>query len=157
MVPSVQHLHGEPVALSDPSDQDVIEAACVALNGRLAKLVGLGRRVVRRKRQNSSNYRNGATSCVKYRTAVEKKAAAVWPIEIERLGMIIRYYRQYGNEPQGLAGNIAFKYRTPIPGRTSPRCAAPNPANFYYETGVITDWIAGNLGSKDTKPKGFTS
>jgi len=26
MVPSVQHLHGEPVALSDPSDQDVVRS-----------------------------------------------------------------------------------------------------------------------------------
>jgi hypothetical protein len=26
MVPSVQHLHGEAVALSDPSDQDVVRS-----------------------------------------------------------------------------------------------------------------------------------
>jgi len=26
MVPSVQHLHGEPVALSDPSDQDIVRS-----------------------------------------------------------------------------------------------------------------------------------
>jgi hypothetical protein len=25
-VPSVQHLHGKPVALSDPSDQDVVRS-----------------------------------------------------------------------------------------------------------------------------------
>ena len=26
MMPSVQHLHGEPVALSDPSDQDIVRS-----------------------------------------------------------------------------------------------------------------------------------
>ena len=37
MLPSVQHMQGEPVALSDPSDQDV--EAARSLNGRLARLV----------------------------------------------------------------------------------------------------------------------
>jgi len=37
MLPSVQHMQGESVALSDPSDQDV--KAARSLNGRLARLV----------------------------------------------------------------------------------------------------------------------
>ena len=55
MVPSVQHLHGEPVALAIRAIRTSSEAACVALNGRLAGLVGVNWQVVRCDVQDSSN------------------------------------------------------------------------------------------------------
>src|SRR6202022_2036287 len=43
MVPSVQHLHGEPVALSDPSDQDIVRSRLCRTQwpSRKVGLVGL--------------------------------------------------------------------------------------------------------------------
>jgi hypothetical protein len=60
----LQHLHGEPVALSNLRHQDLIGNRLVALNGRLARLVGVGCPVVRWKKQNCCDYRNRGASFV---------------------------------------------------------------------------------------------
>jgi hypothetical protein len=168
MVPSVKHLHGEPVALSDPSDQDFIRS-------RLCRAQWPSRKVGRAGMPGGSKkkarffklsqqpaficdlaHRRPKKSCRRTPTANRSR----------KLGIIIQqrflHIPTIGGQPyQGLIGNTAFACRHPPKrlARDPPRPCNTTPIRQYsiVKQGKLPTPRFAVRGQKDTKPKGFTT
>jgi hypothetical protein len=70
MVPSVQHLHGEAVALSDPSDQDVVRSRLCPTQWQSRKVgrIGLAGGSIGKANFFKLSHRNNWPASVMYRT-----------------------------------------------------------------------------------------
>jgi hypothetical protein len=124
------------------------ETACAALNGRLARLVGMNRPAVRSKRQDSRNYRKRGTSLVIYRTQVLKISAA-------GSKPTIRYHHTEAFSDPTTTGSARKAARCQPGLHLRDRNTHSRLVNLRYETRVNTHPAVRNSAPKDTKPKGF--
>jgi len=163
-VPSVQHLHGEAVALGDPSDQDIVRSRLCRTQWPSRKVgrIGLAGGSMGKARfctlsqeaagicdvphrcRFPDNRRDGANE-LKQRigTIIQKRFL---PVHATR-STIARLGQQNSTRPAGAP--------TPLPGLRRGASPRPNPAKFHCQTREIATLGAPKSVPKDTKPKGF--
>ena len=116
MVPAVQHLHGEPVALGDPSDQDIVRSRLCRTQWPSRKVGRRGWQAVRRKSQDFVNYPTMSYCDVPHR-AIKKVSDTGADPSSRTIGIIIQRYfltphRRSQTTYQGrLIAQISFFYR----------------------------------------------
>jgi hypothetical protein len=162
-VPSIQHLHGEAVALSDPSDQDVVRS-------RLCRAQWPSRKVGR------FGLTGGSMGKARF-FKLSQGLGCICDIPTERktpvtLGpaAIIRKYRYHSIEilssrPAPPVANLTKALPTKQLRNRSTATAArpgrhgrphyPDPANFHCQTRAKAPFCSPERVPKDTKPKGF--